>query len=105
MAWGPVSTLGWAHRAATNALKKMIGDGPVRCEIEPERGKYGRAIGVCFSQDGTDLNGWLVRNGYGLAYWKYSKRYVKDEEAARRERRGLHAGTFVPPWDWRRGKR
>ena len=38
-------------------------------------------------------------------YQQYSKEYVAEEEAARTKRRGLHMGTFVPPWDWRRGKR
>lgn len=56
-------------RAATEALRALIGTGTVRCEIEG-RGKYGRAIGTCFTADGTDINGWLVRQGYGLAYRK-----------------------------------
>lgn len=91
-------------RAATEALKARIGTEPVRCEIEG-RGKYGRAIGTCFTPDGTDLNGWLVRRGYGLAYRKYSQRYIAAEEAARAEGLGMHTGRFVPPWDWRKGKR
>ena len=43
---------------ATNALRVRIGDDSIRCEIEPERDRYDRAIGVCFALDGTDLNGW-----------------------------------------------
>ena len=27
------------------------------------------------------------------------------EETARREKAGLWAGEFVPPWDWRKGVR
>ena len=55
--------------------------------------------------DGTDLNGWLVREGYGLAYREYSTKYVAEEEAARAEGLGMHRGEFVSPWDWRKGKR
>ena len=43
---------------ATNALRARIGDDSIRYEIEPKRNSYGRAIGVCFALDGTDLNGW-----------------------------------------------
>ena len=43
-------------KAATEALRALIGSGTVRCEIEG-RGKYGRAIGICFTADGTDING------------------------------------------------
>ena len=90
---------------ATNALRARIGDDSIRCEIEPKRDSYGRAIGVCFALDGTDLNGWLVRYGYGLAYRQYSKRYADVEEAARADELGLHQGTHTPPWLYRQGNR
>ena len=45
------------------------------------------------------------RSGNALAYRKYSSEYVPEEEMARAKKRGLHRGTFVAPWDWRRGKR
>ena len=88
-------------QAATDALISLIGGRPIRCELEPERDRYGRALGVCFTPDGVDLNGWLVRHGYGLAYRQYSARYVEEEEAARAEGAGIHAGEFVAPWIWR----
>ena len=90
---------------ASAALTLKIGEGGVRCDLEPERDRYGRALGTCCAADGTDLNGWLVRNGYGLAYRRYSERYVAQEDAARAESVGMHSGYFVPPWDWRKGKR
>jgi hypothetical protein len=40
-----------------------------------------------------------------LAYRKYSKRYVPEEDKARAAKRGMWAGEFVAPWDWRKGKR
>lgn len=90
---------------ATKALKKLIGKKRVRCVLEPEVGKYGRAIGYCYLPDGTDLNRWMVRQGHGLAHRKYSKKYVPDEEQARADKKGIHAGEYIPPWDWRKGKR
>ena len=36
---------------------------------------------------------------------KYSLDYVRAENAAKSLREGLWRGKFVPPWEWRRGKR
>ena len=55
--------------------------------------------------DGTDLNGWVVEQGWALAYRRYSTRYVAQEERAQAAQAGLWAGEFVPPWEWRRGAR
>ena len=91
-------------QSAREALKGFIGSRPVRCKGS-QRGRYGRLIAVCFDADGTDLNEWLVSQGWALAYRRYSKRYIPQEETARKERRGIWAGRFTKPWQWRRGKR
>ena len=43
----------------------------------------------------------MVREGYALAFVKYSTVYVDDEIAAREAQRGLWSGAFIAPWDWR----
>ena len=55
--------------------------------------------------DGYNVNARLVYEGLALAYRKYSKKYVPEENKARAAKRGLWAGEFIPPWDWRKGKR
>ena len=50
---------------ATQALRQKIGAGAVTCTISG-RDRYGRGLGVCRAADGTDLNGWLVRQGHAL---------------------------------------
>ena len=85
-------------------LLGRIGDRNVACAIDRQRDRYGRALGVC-SVHGEDLNAWLVSQGYAFAYRRYSLRYVKQEEAARTAGRGLWAGDFVAPWNWRAGER
>lgn len=65
---------------------------------------FGRTIGIC-SAGGVDLNAWLVANGWALAYRQFSGDYVDEEDRARSNRRGIHRGAFVEPWDWRRGER
>ena len=47
----------------------------------------------------------MVLNGWALAYRKYSLDYANQEQTARDTRRGIWRGEFVPPWDWRQGKR
>ena len=65
---------------------------------------FGRTIGIC-SAGGRDLNAWLVANGWALAYRQFSEDYVGEEEEARSNRRGIHRGQFIEPWNWRRGER
>ena len=47
----------------------------------------------------------MVRNGHALAYRKYSSRYLDEEIHAKSNGLGTWAGEFIPPWEWRRGKR
>ena len=89
---------------ATQALRTRIGPDAVTCTIEG-RDRYMRALGICYAADGTDLNGWLVRQGHALAYRRYSTKYVPQEDQAKAAQAGLWAGAFIKPWDWRRGAR
>lgn len=94
----------WAcGREASFALADLIGRRTVRCE-QRDTDRYGRAVAVCTVGD-TDLGAWLVRQGYALAYRRYSLDYVDEEDSARKSRAGIWTGEFIPPWEWRRGKR
>ena len=88
---------------ATEALRGKIAENPVFCD-QAEEDYYGRIIGTCYLGE-LDLNGWMVQQGHALAYREYSDKYIPEEEEAREAMRGLWAGEFVPPWEWRRGKR
>ncbi|KQT53644.1 nuclease [Methylobacterium sp. Leaf456] len=90
-------------RVAALALSDKIGQGNVACE-RIEKDRYGRTVAVC-RLGSIDLNGWLVEQGLGLAYRQYSTAYVNQEDAAKTAKRGVWAGQFTPPWDWRKGKR
>ena len=91
-------------QAALRALRGHIGDSKTVCGIGPQPDRYGRALGVCYLK-GEDLNGWLVSQGHALAYRRYGTQYVEQEEAARPAKRGVWAGAFVAPWEWRAGER
>ena len=89
--------------AATRALSRRIAGRSVTCQ-QKDRDRYGRVVAVC-GVGGRDINRWMVRQGWALAYRRYSRVYVGEEKAARAARRGLWRGQFVPPWKWRRGER
>jgi endonuclease YncB( thermonuclease family) len=85
---------------AALALADEIGQRTVSCE-QRDVDRYGRMVAVC-SAGGEDLGRWMVGQGWALAYRRYSKAYVPDEDAAREAGRGIWRGTFEAPWDWRR---
>ena len=94
----------WAcGKDAAFALADLIDRKPVSCD-QRDTDRYGRIVAVC-RLGNIDLNGWLVSQGYALAYRRYSRDYVDEEDEARQARAGIWAGEFVAPWDWRQGKR
>ena len=44
----------------------------------------------------------MVEHGWAVAFRKYSLAYVAAEESARAAKRGIWAGTFTMPEEWRR---
>lgn len=90
-------------RRSAFALADWIGRANVSCE-QRDTDRYGRVVAVCRVQ-GADMNHWMVREGWAVAYREYSPEYVSDELAAQRARAGLWAGRFIPPSEWRRGQR
>lgn len=87
---------------AALALSDHIGRRTVRCEGRT-RDRYGRLVAICYLGD-EDLDAWLVSQGLALAFRKYSTLYVPEEDAARVAKRGLWAGRFETPWEWRKEK-
>jgi endonuclease YncB( thermonuclease family) len=88
---------------AALALSDRIGRGAVACEAK-DRDRYGRIVAVC-RKGGEDLNAWMVRQGWAVAYRRYSTDYVRAEAEARGQQRNIWSGEFVMPWDWRRRQR
>lgn len=77
-----------------------------------EKDRYNRWIGRCTVASWTglvigppDLSADMVRSGWALAYRAYSDAYTSDEDLAREDKKGLWAGKFDAPWDWRREHR
>lgn len=88
---------------AANALADRLGRSSIRC-VGESFDRFGRLIAVCY-RGSEDIAGWMVTQGWAVAFRRFSLDYVPQEEAAQRGRRGLWAGTFDMPWDWRAGNR
>ncbi|MGN7870015.1 thermonuclease family protein [Paracoccus sp. 22332] len=87
-------------RHATEKLAAALDGQTVRCLVQ-DTDRYGRAVSVC-EAGGKDINHWVVRNGWAVAYTRYSQDYEGAEAEARAEKAGIFAGSFIPPEDWRR---
>ena len=86
---------------STNALKKKIQGKNIRCLVQNNKDRYRRNIGICYLKK-QDINSWLVKNGYAIAYRRYSKKYINDEQYAEDNKLGIWQGTFMKPEKWRR---
>src|SRR3954466_11797374 len=62
--------------------------------------RRGRTVARC-DVGGEDIQKWLVRAGWALAYTRVSHDYDADEKAAREAKAGMWQGAFIAPWDWR----
>lgn len=85
------------------ALDDQIGGATVQCE-GASRDRYDRLIAVCSART-VDLNAWMVRMGWAVAFRRYLSGYVAHETAAAGEKRGVWRGRFAMPWNWRKGDR
>jgi endonuclease YncB( thermonuclease family) len=62
--------------------------------------QHGRLLGRCMV-GATDVNRAMVASGYAVAFRRYSSDYVSAEDSARVTKRGIWAGTFQMPSDYR----
>lgn len=82
-------------REARDALAALIDGRVVTCRGW-EQDRYGRLLVHCQAGE-FDLNAEMVRAGWAIAYGDY----LAQEADARQAARGLWAGSFDRPSDWR----
>ena len=83
------------------ALDDLIKGKTVKCIVK-DMDRYGRSVCKCY--EGTlDINGYMVRQGWAVAYREYSLDYVSQEEHAQANQFGIWDSEFEMPWDYRRG--
>ena len=70
--------------------------------------KYRRVLGICavdrlsLFHINNSLNAWMVSSGNAVAYKRYSKAFLKHEDEAKINKRGIWQGEFERPEQWRR---
>ena len=89
--------------AATQKLKELINNQTVRCTDEGQD-RYGRTLGICYVGE-MDLQAEMVKSGMAVAYLRYSDRYEKEQNYAKKVKAGMWAGEFKQPEVWRRENR
>lgn len=91
----PVQCFG---KEASNKMKELLTGKRIRLEADPEadeRDKYGRLLRNVYLEDGTDVNAYMVREGYAYAYLSFplnakrKKELRKLQEDAKMAGRGL----------------
>ena len=87
-------------RVSKEKLITKINTSEIKC-ISSSKDRYKRYIATCFKGK-TNLNQWMVRNGFAIAYRRYSKKYVPDEVFAKENKLGLWQGKFIEPEKWRK---
>ena len=86
--------------AAARELRRLVGGATIVC-VEKDVDDYGRIVAECRNGN-IDLAAEMARAGLAIAYTRYSNAYVDEQRAARGARRGIWAGEFTPPEQWRR---
>lgn len=81
---------------ARTAIRGLIAGRTVTCRTRG-RDRFFRDLATC-DVDGQDIGADLVRRGFAIAYGAYAD----EEQEAREARRGVWAGPFERPQDWRR---
>ncbi|MGR7995835.1 thermonuclease family protein [Xanthobacter sp. ZOL 2024] len=97
---------GEAIRCGRNAaffLADMLGEHTVTC-VAAGRDRYGRMLAHC-EVAGQDVGASMVRAGWALAFVRYSREYLPEEEEARIAAAGIWGTEFIAPWEWRAARR
>lgn len=86
---------------AGKALRELVAGQSLTCD-ERDKDRYGRIVAVCILPDGRDVGAVMVSSGLALDYAQYSEGIYSIQEAeACNAGRGMWAGEFLKPWEWR----
>ncbi|MBN9050045.1 MAG: thermonuclease family protein [Rhizobiales bacterium] len=94
--------------SARDTLGRLIGGRAVACAPAEKTPSYDRTVAVCTVNDNSgkdraiDLSEAMIRAGYAIELKAHSHgRYSAAEREARDAKRGIWAGTFERPSEWR----
>ena len=87
-------------KQSTNELKKIINNQSVECVVN-DIDIYNRYVAICVSNN-INLNQWMVKNGWAIAYRYYSTDYIIEEKYARDNILGIWKSEFLKPYQYRK---
>ena len=90
-------------KQSTDELKKIINNQRVKCIVN-DIDIYNRYVAIC-SVSGINLNQWMVKNGWAIAYRYYSTDYILEEKYARDNKLGIWNSEFLKPYQYRRNNK
>lgn len=86
-------------RQASAQLRSRVRGHDLRC-LPKSIDKYGRTLATCALPDGTNINAWMVQQGLAVTSG-LTNVYGAEQDDAKSAKRGLWAGSFTPPREWR----
>ncbi len=86
---------------ATKFLQSLIKDDESVSCVNKTIDRYKRIVAVCYYLN-EDLGKLMVKNGWAIAYRKYSKDYIDEENYAKENKLGIWKGQFIKPYKWRK---
>jgi endonuclease YncB( thermonuclease family) len=83
------------------ALRSLVAQGELSCSPHTHD-RFGRVVATCRIKDVGDLGAAMVLDGLAINYGGRGEgEYATQEDAARRDKRGIWRGRFVQPSEWR----
>ena len=87
-------------KQSTKELKNLINNQNVEC-ITNDIDRYNRYVAICYV-NGININKWMVKNGWAIAYRYYSKDYIVEEKYASDNKLGIWKSDFIEPYEYRK---
>ncbi|MET3590264.1 endonuclease YncB(thermonuclease family) [Bartonella silvatica] len=82
---------------AKKYLEQLVDNQLVTCHWN-KKDKYHRILATCKTQKISNINATLVRDGWAVSYYSYPK----EEEEARKKKKGIWQSNFQKPRKWRK---
>ncbi|WP_273757695.1 thermonuclease family protein [Bartonella sp. AU55XJBT] len=82
---------------AKKYLERLVENQSVTCHWH-KIDKYHRILATCQTKQVGNINATLVQNGWAVSYYDYPK----EEQEAKRKKRGIWASSFQRPKEWRK---
>jgi len=90
----------YCGKQSTIELKNLINNQKVECTVN-DVDRYNRYVAICFVNE-ININQWMVKNGWAIAYRYYSKDYIVEEKYATDNKLGIWNSKFIEPYAYRR---